>query len=240
MPTTILICGSPADGFQIVGLFADSGDAESYAEDHSLRDWWIAELTSPEAFADSQRRRFRASRALLSLNSQNSTCRPHVEAHIASYPGPFINRRHQSHRLAALGRGGRAGRRKKPRRFRAGASWQSGSKLEFGASALHRVEPNASWSLCPPPWVLFICAKDLLRMATVRVPRSSAEPAIHFSATTSPRSCCRRRRQRRNYRACERWRRHHLHQAGIRIRHRAGGQKLAGRVIFITDIHALG
>jgi len=65
MPTTILICGSPADGFQIVGLFADSGDAESYAEDHSLRDRWIAELTSPEAFADSQRRRFRASRALL-------------------------------------------------------------------------------------------------------------------------------------------------------------------------------
>src|SRR5262249_37141738 len=45
MPTTILICGSPADGFQIVGLFADSGDAECYAEDHSLRDWWIAELT---------------------------------------------------------------------------------------------------------------------------------------------------------------------------------------------------
>src|SRR5215467_12752460 len=56
MPTTILICGSPANGFQIVGLFADSGDAESYAEDHSLRDWWVAELTSPEAFAESQRR----------------------------------------------------------------------------------------------------------------------------------------------------------------------------------------
>ena len=52
MPTTILICGSPAEGFQIVGLFADSGDAQSYAEDHSLRDWWIAELTSPEAFAE--------------------------------------------------------------------------------------------------------------------------------------------------------------------------------------------
>jgi hypothetical protein len=51
MPTTILICGSPADGFQIVGLFADSGDAQSYAEDYSLRDWWVAELTSPEAFA---------------------------------------------------------------------------------------------------------------------------------------------------------------------------------------------
>jgi hypothetical protein len=62
MPTTILICGSPADGFQIVGLFADSHDAESYAEDHSLKDWWIAELTSPEAFAESQRRRFRALR----------------------------------------------------------------------------------------------------------------------------------------------------------------------------------
>jgi hypothetical protein len=62
MPATILICGSPADGFQIVGLFADSGDAESYAEDYSLKDWWIAELTSPEAFAESQRRRFRALR----------------------------------------------------------------------------------------------------------------------------------------------------------------------------------
>jgi hypothetical protein len=60
--TTILICGSPADGFQIIGLFADSRDAESYAEDHSLKDWWIAELTSPEAFAESQRRRFRALR----------------------------------------------------------------------------------------------------------------------------------------------------------------------------------
>jgi hypothetical protein len=59
---TILICGSPADGFQIVGLFADSGDAESYAEDHSLRDWWIAELTSPAAFAENQRQRFQAPR----------------------------------------------------------------------------------------------------------------------------------------------------------------------------------
>jgi hypothetical protein len=62
MPRTILICGSPADGFQIVGLFADRGDAESYAEDYSLKDWWIVELTSPEAFAESQRRRFRATR----------------------------------------------------------------------------------------------------------------------------------------------------------------------------------
>jgi hypothetical protein len=57
MPTTILICGSPADGFQIIGLFADRGDAESYAEDYSLKDWWIAELTSPEAFAEMQRQR---------------------------------------------------------------------------------------------------------------------------------------------------------------------------------------
>jgi hypothetical protein len=40
--------------FQIVGLFADSAEAESYAEDHSLRDWWIAELTSPDTFAEIQ------------------------------------------------------------------------------------------------------------------------------------------------------------------------------------------
>jgi hypothetical protein len=63
MPTIILICGSPADGFQIVGLFANSGDAESYAEDHFLKDWWVAKLTSPEAFAESQRRRLRAPHA---------------------------------------------------------------------------------------------------------------------------------------------------------------------------------
>ena len=54
--------GGPADGFQIVGLFADSADAESYAEDHSLRDWWVAEITSPEAFAESQRRQLQAAR----------------------------------------------------------------------------------------------------------------------------------------------------------------------------------
>jgi len=52
MAMTVLICGSPADGFQIVGLFADRGDAESYAEDHSLKDWWVARLISPEAFAE--------------------------------------------------------------------------------------------------------------------------------------------------------------------------------------------
>jgi len=60
MPTTILICGSPADGFDIIGLFADAGDAESYAEDHSLKDWWIARLISPEAFADRHWKRLRA------------------------------------------------------------------------------------------------------------------------------------------------------------------------------------
>jgi hypothetical protein len=48
MRTTILICGSPANGLQIVGLVADSAEAESYAEDPNLRDWWVAELTSPE------------------------------------------------------------------------------------------------------------------------------------------------------------------------------------------------
>src|SRR5215467_3765146 len=56
MPITVLICGSPVDGFQIVGLFADKGDAESYAEDHSLKDWWVARLLSPEAFAESRRK----------------------------------------------------------------------------------------------------------------------------------------------------------------------------------------
>ena len=59
---TILICGSRADGFQIIGLFADRDDAQSYAEDYSLKDWWIAELTSPDAFAEMQRQRFRALR----------------------------------------------------------------------------------------------------------------------------------------------------------------------------------
>jgi hypothetical protein len=54
MPMTVLICGSPAEGFQIVGLFADKGDAESYAEDHSLKDWWVARLISPKAFAESR------------------------------------------------------------------------------------------------------------------------------------------------------------------------------------------
>jgi hypothetical protein len=49
MPMTVLKCGSPADGFQIVGLFADRGDAESYAEDYSLKDWWVARLISREA-----------------------------------------------------------------------------------------------------------------------------------------------------------------------------------------------
>ena len=54
MPMTVLICGSPASGFQIIGLFANSADAQSYAEDYSLKDWWVAELISPGVFAESQ------------------------------------------------------------------------------------------------------------------------------------------------------------------------------------------
>ena len=54
MPMTVLICGSPGDGFQIVGLFANRGDAESYAEDHFLKDWWVARLISPDAFAETR------------------------------------------------------------------------------------------------------------------------------------------------------------------------------------------
>jgi hypothetical protein len=50
----ILICGSPAGGFQIVGLFANSADAQSYAEDYSLKDWWVGEVISPGAFVESQ------------------------------------------------------------------------------------------------------------------------------------------------------------------------------------------
>jgi hypothetical protein len=52
MPMTVLICGSPASGFQIIGPFANSADAQSYAEDYSLKDWWVAELISPGAFAE--------------------------------------------------------------------------------------------------------------------------------------------------------------------------------------------
>ena len=54
MPMTVLICSRPASGFQIIGLFANSADAQSYAEDYSLKDWWVAELISPGAFAESQ------------------------------------------------------------------------------------------------------------------------------------------------------------------------------------------
>jgi hypothetical protein len=50
---TVLICGSPASGFQIIGLFPNSADAQSFAEDHSLKDWWVAEIISPGAFCKS-------------------------------------------------------------------------------------------------------------------------------------------------------------------------------------------
>ena len=55
MRMTVLICGSPGSGFQIIGLFANSGDAQSYAEDYSLKDWWVAELISPGVFADASK-----------------------------------------------------------------------------------------------------------------------------------------------------------------------------------------
>jgi hypothetical protein len=54
MPMTVLICGSPGSGFQIIGLFANSADAQWYAEDYSLKDWWVAEVISPGTFAESQ------------------------------------------------------------------------------------------------------------------------------------------------------------------------------------------
>jgi hypothetical protein len=50
---TVLICGSPGDGFQIVSLFANSADAQSFVEDYSLKDWWVAEIISSGAFAES-------------------------------------------------------------------------------------------------------------------------------------------------------------------------------------------
>jgi hypothetical protein len=53
MPMAVLICGGPASGFKIIGLFANSADAQSYAEDYSLKDWWVAEIISPGAFAES-------------------------------------------------------------------------------------------------------------------------------------------------------------------------------------------
>jgi len=40
--------------FQIIGLFANSGAAQSYAEDYRLKDWWVAEVTSPSEFAETQ------------------------------------------------------------------------------------------------------------------------------------------------------------------------------------------
>jgi hypothetical protein len=51
---TVLICGSPGSGFKIIGLFANTADAQSYAEDYSLKDWWVAEVISSGAFAESQ------------------------------------------------------------------------------------------------------------------------------------------------------------------------------------------
>jgi hypothetical protein len=54
MLMTVLICGTPGSGSQIIGLFANSADAQSYAKDHGLKDWRVAEVISPPAFAESQ------------------------------------------------------------------------------------------------------------------------------------------------------------------------------------------
>jgi len=54
MLMTVLICDGPGSGFQIIGLFANGADAQSYAKDHSLKDWRVAEVISPSAFAESQ------------------------------------------------------------------------------------------------------------------------------------------------------------------------------------------
>jgi hypothetical protein len=50
MPMTVLICGSPASGVQIIGLFANSADAQCYAKDYSLKDWRVVDVISPAAF----------------------------------------------------------------------------------------------------------------------------------------------------------------------------------------------
>ena len=34
-------------------LVRNSADAQSFAEDYSLKDWWVAEIISPGAFAES-------------------------------------------------------------------------------------------------------------------------------------------------------------------------------------------
>ena len=52
MLMTVLI--GPGSGFQIIGLFANSADAQSYAKDYRLKDWRVAEVISPPAFAESQ------------------------------------------------------------------------------------------------------------------------------------------------------------------------------------------
>jgi hypothetical protein len=54
MLMTVLILGGHGSGSQIIGLFANSADAQSYAEGHGLKDWRVAEVISPPAFAESQ------------------------------------------------------------------------------------------------------------------------------------------------------------------------------------------
>jgi hypothetical protein len=54
MLMTVLIRGGHGSGSQIIGLFANGADAQSYAKDHSLKDWRVAEVISPAAFAESE------------------------------------------------------------------------------------------------------------------------------------------------------------------------------------------
>src|SRR5262249_16675794 len=54
MLMTVLICDGPGSGFQIIGLFANSADAQSYAKDHRLKDWRLAEVISRSAFEEAQ------------------------------------------------------------------------------------------------------------------------------------------------------------------------------------------
>ena len=70
MPMTVLICGSPASGFQIIGLFPNSADAQSYAEDYSLKDWWVA-----EAFAEASKSHLRLTSKIAYRSSFHSVVR---------------------------------------------------------------------------------------------------------------------------------------------------------------------
>ena len=71
--------------------------------------------------------------------------------------------------------------------------------------------------------------------------RCWARCAIRSRPPTSRRSCCRRRLEGQDHRARQCRRRHHqLDQAGAEFGIVKGGQNLAGLLVFITDVQALG